>query len=50
MSKEIAIYLNFLYSRVDTGNFFSRISETLLTYSAGDVISILHIYGNNQME
>jgi hypothetical protein len=45
MLKEIAIYLNLLFSRADTGRFFGRISETLLTDSAGDVITT---DGNNR--
>jgi hypothetical protein len=47
MSKKIAIYLNLLYSRADTGHFFCRTSATLLTDSAGDVTTS---DGNNQME
>jgi hypothetical protein len=47
MSKEIAIYLKLLYSRVDTGRFFDRISATLLIDSAGDVTTS---DGNNNME
>jgi hypothetical protein len=31
MPEETAIYLNLLYSRVDTGHFFCRTSATLLT-------------------
>jgi hypothetical protein len=45
--KEIAIYLNLLYSRADTGRFFLQTSTTLLTDSAGDVTTS---DGNNQME
>jgi hypothetical protein len=37
MPKKIAIYLNLLYSRADTGHFFRRTSATLFTDSAGDV-------------
>jgi hypothetical protein len=37
MPKEIAIYLNLLYSRADTGHFFCRTSATLVTDSNGDV-------------
>jgi hypothetical protein len=47
MPKEIAIYLNLLYFRADTGRFFGRKSATLLTDSAGDVTTS---DGNNQME
>jgi hypothetical protein len=39
MPKEIAIYLNLLYSRTDTGCFYGRTSATLLTDSTGDVIT-----------
>jgi hypothetical protein len=46
MPKEIAIYLNLLYSRADTGRFFGRTSATLLTDSAGDVTTS---DGNNRM-
>jgi hypothetical protein len=46
MPKEIAIYLNLLYSRADRGHFFRRTSATLLTDSAGDVTTS---DGNNQM-
>jgi hypothetical protein len=45
MFKEIAIYLNLLYSRADIGHFFRRTSATLLTDSSGDVTT-----GNNQVE
>jgi hypothetical protein len=37
MPKEIAIYLNLLYSQADTGYFFRQTSVTLLTNSAGNV-------------
>jgi hypothetical protein len=47
MPKEIAIYLNLLYSRADAGHFFRRTSATLLTDSAGDVTTS---DGNNQIE
>jgi hypothetical protein len=47
MLKEIAIYLNLPYSRVDTGHFFRRTPATLLTASAGDVTTS---DGNNKME
>jgi hypothetical protein len=46
MPKDIAIYLNLLYSRADTGHFFRRTSATLLTDSAGDVTTN---DGNNQI-
>jgi hypothetical protein len=47
MPKEIAIYLNLLYSRADTDHFFRRTSSTLFTVSVGDVTTS---DGNNQME
>jgi hypothetical protein len=47
MPKEIAIYLNLLYSRADKGRFFRRTSATLFTDSAGDTTTS---DGNNQME
>jgi hypothetical protein len=47
MPKEIAIYLNLLYSRADIGRFFGRTSATLLNDSAGDVTTSDE---NNQME
>jgi hypothetical protein len=47
MPKEIAIYLNLLYFRADTGRFFGRTSAILLTDSAGDVTTSS---GNNQIE
>jgi hypothetical protein len=47
MSKEIAIYLNLLYSRADTDHFFSQTSAKLLTDSAGDVTTSDK---NNQMK
>jgi hypothetical protein len=47
MPKEIAIYLNLLYSRTDTGRLFRRTSATLLIDSAGNVTSS---DVNNQME
>jgi hypothetical protein len=47
MPKEIAINLNLLYSRADTGRFFSQTSATLFTDSVGDVKTS---DGNNQME
>jgi hypothetical protein len=47
MPKEIAMYLNLLYSRADTSRFFRRTSATLLTDSAGDVTTSDR---NNQME
>jgi hypothetical protein len=46
MPKKIAIYLNLVYSQVDTGHFFHRISATLLTDSVGNVITS---DGNNKM-
>jgi hypothetical protein len=46
MPKEIAIYLNLLYSRADTGHFLRRTLATLFTDSAGDVITT---DGNNRM-
>jgi hypothetical protein len=47
MPKEIAIYLNLLYSRADIGRFFRRTSAKLLTDFAGDVTTS---DGNNQIE
>jgi hypothetical protein len=47
MPKEIAIYLNLLYSRADTDYFFCRTSATLFTDSAGDITTS---DGNNQVE
>jgi hypothetical protein len=47
MLKEIAMYLNLLYSRTGIGHFFHRTSATLLTDSTGDVTTS---DGNNQME
>jgi hypothetical protein len=47
MPKEIAIYLNLLYSRADTDHFFRRTLAKLLTDSAGDVTTSDE---NNQME
>jgi hypothetical protein len=47
MPKEIAIYLNLLCFRADTGRFFHRTSTTLLSDSAGDVTTS---DGNNQIE
>jgi hypothetical protein len=47
MPKEIAIYLNLLYSRADIGYFFRRSSATLLTNSAGGVTTS---DGNNKIE
>jgi hypothetical protein len=47
MPKEIAIYLNLLYSRADTGRFFGRTLTTLLTDSADDVTTS---DGNSQIK
>jgi hypothetical protein len=47
MHKEIAIYLNLLYSRTDIGRFFGRTSATLFTDSADDITTS---NGNHQME
>jgi hypothetical protein len=47
MPEEIAIYLNLVYSRADTGHFFSQTSATLLTDSAGGITTSDR---NNQME
>jgi hypothetical protein len=47
MPKEIAIYLNLLYSRADTDRFFGRISATLHTNS---ICGVTTSDGNNQME
>jgi hypothetical protein len=47
MPKEIAIYLNWLYSRANTSRFFGQTSATLFTDSAGDVKTS---DGNSQME
>jgi hypothetical protein len=47
MLKEIAIYLNLLYSQADTGHYFCRTSATLLIDFAGDITTS---DGKNQME
>jgi hypothetical protein len=47
MPKEIAIYLNLLYSQADTGRFFGRTSAKLFTESVGDVTTSDE---NNKME
>jgi hypothetical protein len=46
MPKEIAIYLNLLYSRADTDHFFRQTSATLLIDPVSDVITS---EGNNRI-
>jgi hypothetical protein len=41
MPKEIAIYLNLLYSRADTSRFFGQTSAKLQTDSAGNVMVMI---------